>query len=83
MSPKYTMEEPNRVFNTTQPPGDFNHTLANARLFMKPLEPKKREIKLESYVLAYLGNFLTMLEKGVEAKAYQEVEKLKAAKKTR
>ena len=46
-------------------------------------EPKKREIKLEAYVLAYLGNCLTMLEKGVEAKAYQEVEKLKATKKSK
>ncbi len=44
-------------------------------------EPKKREIKLEAYVLAYLGQYLTMLEKGVESIANIEVDKLKKTKK--
>jgi len=43
-------------------------------------EPKKREIKLEAYVLAYLGQYLTMLEKGVEAVAFAEVDTLKKQK---
>ena len=44
-------------------------------------EPKKREIKLEAYVVAYLGQYLTMLEKGVEVLANVEVDKVKSKTK--
>ena len=43
-------------------------------------KPKQRTIVFESYVLAYLGDYITMLEEGVKRMAFMEADKLKEEK---
>lgn len=46
-------------------------------------KPKPRPITLSVTVLNYLGDYIAMLEKGVENIAYQELVKLKEQKKSK
>ena len=44
-------------------------------------KPKQRPIILDTSVLAYLGDYITMVEKGVKQIAQEELDKEKKAKR--